>query len=94
MPARISRRVCVASSLTALALAVPASATAQGPSPNASCDGILSSLVAHEQARDDVSYFVHLGAEMGVRKNSGEFFSYFAHQHAGGPAQCNTLAPN
>ena len=94
MPARIRRRVCIASSLTALVLVLPASATAQGPSPNASCDGILSSLVAHDQARDDVSYFVHLGADMGLRKNSGEFFSYYAHQHAGGAAECNTLTPN
>ena len=87
----IRRRLGAAPALVALALALPATATAQGPSPQASCNGILSSLVAHAQQRDDVAYFVRLGAEQGLRRNSGEFFSFFAQQHAGSADACEAL---
>jgi hypothetical protein len=43
---------------------------------------------AREQTRDNVSYFVRVGAELEVRDSSGAFFSFYGRPHAGSPEAC------
>ena len=89
MYSRILRRAVLPCALAAAA--VPAAAAATLASEAAGCSGILSSATAQEQFRDDVSYFVKLGADWGLRRNSGEFFSFYAQQHAGSIEACEAI---
>ena len=89
MYSRIFRRVVLPCAIAALA--VPVTAAAEGPDDAAGCTGILSSGTAQEQFRDDVAYFVKLGADWGLRRNSGEFFSFYAQQHAGSAETCEAI---
>ena len=89
MYSRILRRAVLPCALAALA--VPVTATADPPDDAAGCNGILSSAAAQQQFRDDVSYFVKLGADWGLRRNSGEFFSFYAQQHAGSAEACEAI---